>query len=660
LQASLWLLAGCRAGSPLGPTAGSAPAVRADLSVAPTPATASAPRDTEATAASLQRLDALFGTSGPLPSGAGRDRVVAFVRDRMQQDKFYDQVLTNIFPQLDGNGQAVILMSVTEGSDAGGKFLYRFTPCKPTERIKVHPWWSFDGSEVAICRNDYRPETTSAMLPGGSYCEGYTTLRNPRMPCGCGDRLVNCAPPDIDEKLNNAMYDEPIRTAQEIIQHHKPFSDLLTANATMRSGWAEFPYARDLFYQTGELAFAEPEDPPKPELRARRSEYTGGILTAPVNHFGFSPRRAISAMAENYLCMPFASQNVSASETLKLEGGKLREHGLFQLASTYGCQNCHARLENGIRAFSGWTFDYIGERYAPAAQYVGDMQFYVRDHRDLRATGPATPEWFGRTLAGQPEFVDCVVRRVENFVYAGFPVPATEHARLAARFAHGMDFADLFEQVVSSWALDDAPPEPPRDAPIVPAGDPAHAVEAVHRILAEHCTSCHHDGADIPSFAAQATLDRRMLLRIGIYVDTERMPPAGRALAPEVKRELVQNVCGAVGAEACRRAFPVADLDAEPVRSGSEVLHSVVQRTGRRFADYSGAVRILRGTFYAPDASRTDDAMAELLQVLLAAEHCRNDHGSSPTAMAACTRTVLDPALLHTPRPPGQAHGHSP
>jgi hypothetical protein len=221
-----------------------------------------------------------------------------------------------------------------------------------------------------------------------------------------------------------------------------------------------------------------------------------------------------------------------------------------------------------------------------------------------------------------------------------------------------MDFADLFEQVVWSWVSSDVA-ETHEVAAVGAAGDPTAAAGVVREILNEQCTSCHHDGADIRSFAGIAPIDRRLLLRIGLYVDGGRMPPR-RALPPDVKRKLVQNVCTALGAEACRRAFPPVSAELEPVRSGSEVLNAVAQRTGRPVADGSAAARIFHGTGSAPDEPRADDVMAELVQILIAADHCPNDYGSSPSAMQACTRTVLDPRLLHSLAPPARARGSAP
>ena len=48
---------------------------------------------------------------------------------------------------------------------------------------------------------------------------------------------------------------------------------------------------------------------------------------------------------QDFMCVPNASQDVKASETLKLST-TTSQTGLFFLASRPGCQNCHARLEN--------------------------------------------------------------------------------------------------------------------------------------------------------------------------------------------------------------------------------------------------------------------------------------------------------------------------
>jgi hypothetical protein len=133
----------------------------------------------------------------------------------------------------------------------------------------------------------------------------------------------------------------------------------------------------------------------------------------------------------------------------------VKEH--LALASAPGCKNCHARLEYGSRAFAGWENAWFGQHYDPAlAVGVTDTRFYVRDHTDLRATGPATPAWLGQTVAAQPEFARCIASKVGAFVYEGYPVPLGVQRALITRFRRSGRLEPLLEDAVVARAFGEA------------------------------------------------------------------------------------------------------------------------------------------------------------------------------------------------------------
>jgi hypothetical protein len=601
----------------------------------------------------FHRLDALFGTTGDLPGGKGQGRILEFVRHRMAQSSFYDTVLRHMFKMSLSWDGGVAINVLKEGSDAAGPFLYRFTPCPPRERVNVRPWWSFDGSEVSVCKADYQPKAQTATINGAVfYCETPGVYNLPGTGCGCGDHLISCAPQSIADKVRGALVAEPVRTAEAIVRGHRPFSELMTANATVRSGWADYFYARSRLFATGKLEFAEPEDPIRATSRPRPPEYTGGILTTAALRFWETPRKTLSSEMQEFLCIPDVSQEVKASETLKLTVSSSQQ-GLFYLASRTGCQNCHARLENAMRAFSAYPYALFGVRYIPTNVFEGQASFFLRDHTDQRATGTATPEWFGKTLSMQPEFSECVTRKVENLIYAGYRMPQAAHERLLKRFREHLDFADLVEQVVLAWFEADVPhgegmvkvaPEPDHD--------PTAATDALHRLLGAHCTGCHHDGANIPSFEDPRALGARRILRIGLYVDAGRMPP-NKPLEPQARKQIVQSVCTMLGDQACQHAFGARD-DLPVVRSPGEFLRTVEQATKRPLPSGGSFVQLVER--FDPNEPR-HNVTTELERVLLTTDQCPDDHGSNPTAMRSCIETTLSNETLRTLSPPSQTGG---
>ena len=126
----------------------------------------------------------------------------------------------------------------------------------------------------------------------------------------------------------------------------------------------------------------------------------------------------------DFLCTPVSSRAAVMAPAMfhndtGTSDGQLRASDNFHLVTALGCRDCHARLENAVRAFRGFTVGSLGLRFVSAQAFDGTVDFYVRDSGDRRATGPATPAWVGKTIAAQPEFGKCMVQKVEEIVYGG-------------------------------------------------------------------------------------------------------------------------------------------------------------------------------------------------------------------------------------------------
>src|SRR4029079_18505444 len=81
----------------------------------------------------------------------------------------------------------VVLRSKGSGDD---KVYFLREPCKPSDAVKVHPWWDID-HEVRVCADSYRPDVFQ-------YTDGTTTaycgsLWKATPKCGCGPNLLRCA-----------------------------------------------------------------------------------------------------------------------------------------------------------------------------------------------------------------------------------------------------------------------------------------------------------------------------------------------------------------------------------------------------------------------------------------------------------------------------------
>jgi hypothetical protein len=416
--------------------------------------------------AQLHRLDLLFDTHGPLPSVAEPDRALLyrqFVRDRMTQDSFYAAVLPRLFATLSRDllaGLPLIHFRLKKATVAGKEVYYRspLAPCNPRDAVAVQPWWDLD-STVLVCDSAYHPDVKRDTRAVEQYCEtnGYFDLDG--VLCGCGEHLVNCSRDAGQAKqLDADTKAEPLWTLQYVIQNHKPFTSVLTMNESVRTELGDFFYARNRFFRGHPLELPPVHDHSKPTLKPRDSEFDGGLLTTPLFLFWeFSRRVIVSYLWEDFLCTPLQSSAVHASQMFELKDAKLHTHDYIALAGMIGCKDCHARIENAVRALRGFTPTTDGYRFLSERVYAGPISFFVRDANDVRAEGPASPLWLGQTMSLQPEFDACIVNKVGELVYNGYPVPEMVSRSLRARFAESHDFATLFEDaIVARFA---APPD---------------------------------------------------------------------------------------------------------------------------------------------------------------------------------------------------------
>lgn len=414
-----------------------------------------------ADAEQFRRLDLLFNTHGslePFTTGAPDRQAAyrAFVRDRMAQDSFYDELLPRLFGLLTVNFLTNLPPAhyALKPVVAGGKTFYHRDsgePCDPREVVSVHPWWDLN-STVLVCPNDYRPQVKKDPRTTEQFCEtnggGFLDLDG--FVCGCGEHLLNCTRdwPQM-KQFSKALKLEPLRTMQYVIQQHQRFSRILTMNETVRSDLADLFYRRNRYFNHGTFEMPPLSDDSKPSLRPRDPEFDGGILTTPLFLFWETSRRVIvSYVWEDFLCTPLRSSAVHAEQMFELKDPKLHTHDYIGLASMVGCKDCHARIENAVRALRGFTPTSDGYRFVADRVFRGPISFFVRDANDRRGEGPATPAWLGQMIASQPEFDACMVHKVTELLYGGYPVPEKVTQLLLTHFRHSQDFATLFEDAV--------------------------------------------------------------------------------------------------------------------------------------------------------------------------------------------------------------------
>jgi hypothetical protein len=416
----------------------------------------------------LRRLDLKFGTTGNITVGDGlslaarQDVYRAFIRDRITQKSFYDSVMGDLKLKRARSEPPSMLPPLPltlKTSETKQPFFYLDEPCATKDLVSVAPWWDL-ASTVKVCKDSYKPEVESypAGEGGTIYCD--STFYKPQRawvpsPCKCGANLMNCAPNiGVQKTLIQDFADEQTLTIQHVVQNHLAFGNILTLAESVRSDWADVFYARSQFIATKQWNYPKPTGETK--LRSRPEPHTAGILsTWPWMVKSDSYRVMVREMWEQFLCQPLASRQVTPAEILAAVGGtqevatgRYRDSVRMEFTKAPGCQNCHKILENASRTMQGYTLMQYGGHYIPENAYNGEIQFFVGDVSSPRAEGPGTLHWLGETIAAQPEFDACMVKKVLGYVYDGFEYKPELAALLEKRFTNGQDFATLVEDAV--------------------------------------------------------------------------------------------------------------------------------------------------------------------------------------------------------------------
>src|SRR5262249_18423119 len=154
------------------------------------------------------------------------------------------------------------------------------------ERVRVAAWWRLDAA-TWICKSSYSPlvsNTHYGREPGDEvipfqYCEADRLWPSP---CRCGPYLSYCAPDERTARALPAAYrDEVVRTIQRVILSHRPFPEMLLTRKTVRSGYAEFYYARNRYFRTGRFELESPLSATTATARDRDPEFDAGVLVTP-------------------------------------------------------------------------------------------------------------------------------------------------------------------------------------------------------------------------------------------------------------------------------------------------------------------------------------------------------------------------------------------
>ena len=500
-------------------------------------------------------------------------------------------------------GDSYVLRSTQVG---GEQIWFRYNECKLADTEQVHPWWAL-GTSIRVCRDSYRPDRVRDPVSGG-YCGGLMTETEHSTYCGCGSNLVYCFRDQEQRRAaNRSVVGEVERTTADVVARDLPLRELFLKNETIRDAYAEMRYRRS------RIANGEPADRVLADLDSwdavngdrltpRAEVYPGqqaGVLTT--THFLFhfmGPRLRIQGFNEALWCTEVKSQGVTAHMILALGTPDLRVgDGWKQLAEGPVCSTCHARLDWGLRFFSGYPWVALGTDFLNSEHASGVGKVFINGPDDLRATANLSAKDFAEIAVAQPEFGACMVHRVVEHVFGNAARPEDE-AAVDAAFKLDGTYRGMMRAALMHWArravspaarsvVGETRPMTPLSSPAVTTtassavDDPMMSVPASLRsALDTNCVNCHDDGStDFRASSLPQSLLARMMLKVAVGE-----MPRKRKLSPAQRRGLLMEFVSSLYAGQSERDIALAyfsgDSSAPSVLSRDVVSRLVQGRSG--------------------------------------------------------------------------------
>lgn len=521
----------------------------------PEPAPAPAPAAAAAKAPSIEGLvdDLSMLAIGRTLDEPKRAETIAALRDHEQTiDQYIDTLVHDprfanvvvphvLFGEIDLGPVTYTAMTPLRSEEVDGKKVYFYRDsCKPADTVEVAPWWD-PKTKVPICKADYMPD--GFMTKDGYSCSGM--MGRWKDECGCGKSLINCTRDRaLNGELFESLYRESTGIISHVVEHDEPFREIFTTKYSLRDRNAEYMRLRKELY-VGKIKSlpdlsswpAEGKWSPRPELFP--GEHAGIITTDQYLYMSDGPRDRMRLVLARAWCTSIGSFGVTSDLFRKLVGAhadvRSTGEGWQTLAADPACSQCHARMDYGMQFLT--AYPAFGKSVTPIlaqSQYKKSGPMYMRDIDDKRGEGPLNAETLGKLLVEQPEFSDCMVKRVQDHVLGANATPA-QHDELAKTFAEDGKMRPLFERALRQYAdhamkAAEAPPPAvaakPTAATAPATGDQVTVPAPLAASIVEHCGDCHEDGdhAFLAEFSTKHTLPRALLIESTNMISAGLMP----------------------------------------------------------------------------------------------------------------------------------------
>ncbi len=602
---------------------------------------------------------ATMATGAPLEAHQASDQAAALMDGRLALDAWLDGLLQSpslgevvakgvILGPVGPKGlHPVTMHSVLKRTDDARPVYYLGERCSAASAVEVSPWWA-PNTTVLVCPSAYRPEVREDSE--GRACGASTVNPLQGAPCGCGPRLVYCTKDsDQYESLRESVTAELEDTLALVINEDLPIEQLFLMNESVRDRDAELVYlrARILAGEDDDLVEQITLDA-RPRLAPRHEQVEGqhaGILTMPVMVYGSDALRGtMRNFYEDLWCSGASNSRVTTSAVLGLSVVDLREgDGWKDLAAMDICTDCHARLDYGMQFFSGFPSSTRGIDFRPELAQRGLGPLYGEDIGDPRGEAPLNPLGFARLALAQPEFGDCLTRKVSDYVFSGEATPEDVDAVRSA-FDEEHSFRAMMRVALRRFVIDamaedaDAVAAPAR----LPTSTPGKLSDETYDRVQNSCTYCH-DGGDARDLLGP-DYDRETLVAMLQQVSFGLMPPDDADLYPEDRAALVEGLLDALWEDEAERAaaarFYQGGLRALPVHGYRASLKTAATRAGG-----SEALSLRSVETAVPKALQRYSPNLAVSTGLAALDACK-DEGHTGAALDACVREASDPAAF--------------
>lgn len=590
----------------------------------------------------LPRADAIDHARADLERGAGT--IESYIDGLIAQPAFANDVAPLILLRSTMSAIAGQIALGTLQRVPGAAPIYHVNgPCKPSQAVPVHPWWSLDET-LQVCASSYLPDQWLAArprkAPAGMPEVACRSAIGEESGCGCGPNLIRCLPSkDLLRTMQHGMREEVRQTVAHLTRQGAPIDAAFLSNETFRGRDVE------LFRQIQiieERRIANPEAilraawtwPAEGKWAPREELAPGahaGVLTTP-QIINFLPDRR-QRMTTIYDVM-YCDEPDSAGATPELITQIAKNGASFQISQDHWkelaarpiCTNCHARLDYGLRFFNGFENVHVRDYFSASQQLPGNGPLYVRNIDDPRGEGPLNPQGFARLAIAQPEHARCLARDFAEYVLADRATADHVDALAAlvrpnATTAQAMMKTALL-QLVAAWPSLE-PALPAMSPSTAQAGEVIDVAPAVRAQLEARCTDCH-DGSDanVPDFT-QPRMARALALQALDAIAYGTMPK-DRPLASAERATAMAPLIGALwtGADAeTARGYFVGRMRALPAYR-PEVSFGLVHQ--RAAAAQPTAWRLMEQST-RPSASQANPGMLTglALQAIMA---CRQQH----------------------------------